>query len=234
MHKRAKEGFMRQLGDNHAKSVTVTKSLLYQTTEGDELIAGLRALLGWTKVSLPEEARTYEVTNQLGGEFGKKCKLEGKGALSRRPGGEVEGTWEEHKNTLASLNNMGGVVMSMEDYEGALDYYQQALRGKGKVLGKTHPSTLSTIMNIAAVYKKSENFTKAEEMYRLALDGREKSLGKEHEETKDCARGLVILLCWDLKSKNKTRAPILSYPIQLGDAGGSVRHFQDKLRNFIT
>ena len=37
----------------------------------------------------------------------------------------------------------------MEDYEGALDYYQQALKGQEKVLALTHPDTLRTIMNMA-------------------------------------------------------------------------------------
>ena len=41
---------------------------------------------------------------------------------------------EEHKDTLSSLNNMGVLLANMEDYEGALDYYQQALRGQKKVL----------------------------------------------------------------------------------------------------
>ena len=56
---------------------------------------------------------------------------------------------EEHKNILASLNNMGIVLRNIEDYEEALGYYQQALRGEEKVLGKTHPDTLNTIMNMA-------------------------------------------------------------------------------------
>ena len=70
-------------------------------------------------------------------------------------------------------------------------------------------------------------------MYRQALDGHEKSLGKEHEETKKCARGLVILLCWILKSKEKTRELIMEYPVLLEDGGGLERQFQEHLRNFI-
>eukprot|EP00518_Triparma_eleuthera_P016242 CAMPEP_0197558154 /NCGR_PEP_ID=MMETSP1320-20131121/18564_1 /TAXON_ID=91990 /ORGANISM="Bolidomonas sp., Strain RCC2347" /LENGTH=62 /DNA_ID=CAMNT_0043119435 /DNA_START=1 /DNA_END=186 /DNA_ORIENTATION=- len=62
----------------------------------------------------------------------------------------------------------------MEDYEGALDYFQQVSRGKEKVLGKTHPSTLNTIMNMATAYTVGlKDFVKAEVMYRQALDGYE-------------------------------------------------------------
>ena len=101
---------------------------------------------------------------------------------------------DEHKNTLASLHNMGRLLYSMEDYEGALAYNQQALGAQEKELGKTHPSTLTTIMNMAITYQVGlKDFVKAEEMLRLALNGYERSLGKGHETTKRCARNLAIL-----------------------------------------
>ena len=53
----------------------------------------------------------------------------------------------EHKKTLGTLNNLGTHLQDIEDYEGALDYHQQALSGcvKVKVLGKTHPDTLKSV-----------------------------------------------------------------------------------------
>ena len=42
----------------------------------------------------------------------------------------------EHKDTLDSPNKTGAVLQQMEDYEGALDCYQQALRVQEKVLGE--------------------------------------------------------------------------------------------------
>jgi len=41
---RAKKGFIRLFGDDHAKSVEATFQLVIQTTRGDELIAELRAI----------------------------------------------------------------------------------------------------------------------------------------------------------------------------------------------
>ena len=52
---RAKTGYYRLFGEDSAKSVAVTKSLLIQTTKGDELIAELRALWERVKVSLQDE-----------------------------------------------------------------------------------------------------------------------------------------------------------------------------------
>ena len=105
---------------------------------------------------------------------------------------------EEYMDTLASLSNMGGILLQMKDYKGALNYYQEALSGKEKVLGKTHPDILMTIMNMATTCKRTENFTKTEELYRLALDGKEKSPWKAHESTKKCAKNLAKLyvLSW--------------------------------------
>ena len=57
---------------------------------------------------------------------------------------------EEHRDTLASLKSLGVLLDDLEDYAGALNYYQQALREK--VLGKTHPDTLDTIIHMAITY----------------------------------------------------------------------------------
>ena len=65
------------------------------------------------------------------------------------------------------------------------------------------------------------------------LDGHEKSLGKDNKDTKNCARSLVIILCWHLESKEKTRALIKEYPVLLEDGGGLEREYQEHLRNFI-
>ena len=59
---------------------------------------------------------------------------------------------EEHKDTLASLGNLGVFLHNTKDYEGALGYYQQAIRVQEKVLGKTHPDTHTIIMNTATTY----------------------------------------------------------------------------------
>ena len=113
---------------------------------------------------------------------------------------------------------MGVLLCKMEDYEGALDYFQQALRVQEKVFGKTHPMTLRTIMNMASTYQVGlKDFTRAEEMFRLALDGFERSLGKDHEHTKDCARNLALLLAQELRDKEKTRELAKEYPHILDD-----------------
>ena len=120
---------------------------------------------------------------------------------------------EENKKTLGAMNNMGPILKKMEDYEGALDYYQQARRVQEKILGKTHPDTLDTIYNMALTYGDGlGDRVKEEEMYRQALDGYERSLGKDAENTKNCARNLAILLETLGTRKEDLRKVLTAYP----------------------
>ena len=120
---------------------------------------------------------------------------------------------EEHKKTLDSMKNMGAPLFHMEDYKGALDYLQQTLRMKEKILGKSHPDTLATVMGMANTYKiGSKDLVKAEEMYRHALDGYERALGKQHERTKTCAKNLAVLYFQEAPSKEKLRKVVTDYP----------------------
>ena len=80
-----------------------------------------------------------------------------------------------------SLNNMGAVLYSLQDYGGAHHYFQLALGPQEKVLGKTHHVTLQTVMNMGNVYMVGfQDFAKAEEMYRQGLDGRGRKPASGH------------------------------------------------------
>ena len=163
---------MRLLGENSAKAFMVAT----QIPSEEEAIAEYRRLWEMAKVSLPDEAVTYDVANQLGARLQEKGKHEEAKALYLAAlEGKRRVLAEEHRETLNSLNYMGLVLSAMEDYGGALDYHQQTLSVQEKVLGKTRPYTLITIEGMACAYQVGlKEFIKAEEMYRLTLDGREK------------------------------------------------------------
>ena len=217
--RRAKEGFVRLLGEDSAKAVHAAYSVASRLPSDDERIAEYRRLWEMAKVSLPEETVTYDIASQLGYEMRKKGKYEeAKVFYLAALEGRRRVLGEEHKDTLASMNNMGVLLHKMEDYEGSLDYFQQAFRVQETVLGKTHPDALTTIMNMANTYMVGlKDFVKAEEMFRQALDGYEKSLGKEHEHTKLCARNLAKLLVGGLRDKEKMRELIKGHPHLLHD-----------------
>ena len=117
----------------------------------------LRRLWEMAKVSLPDEAITYDVANSLGNELDQKgqyqeVKVLYLAALEGRRG--VLG--EEHKDTLDTLHNLGCLPCDMKEHGGAIDYYQQALRVQEKVFGKAHPETLNTITNIGMVFMEED------------------------------------------------------------------------------
>ena len=212
--RRAREGFVRLLGEDSAKAVNAAYAVASQIPSDDERIAEFRRLWEMAKVSMPDEAVTYDIATMLGVELYHQGKYEEAKVFKLAAfEGQRRVLGEEHKNTLASMNNMGILLDKMKDYEGALGYYQQALRVQEKVLGKTHPDTLSTIYNMASSYQAGlKDFKKAEQMYRQALDGYERSLGKEHARTKGCAEILAVLLAQTLRDKEKTRELVKRYP----------------------
>ena len=65
----------------------------------------------------------------------------------------------------------------------ALEWYQRALDGREKALGKYHPRTLEAVHNIATVLRDKGENDKALEWYQRALDSRGMVLGKGHPHT---------------------------------------------------
>jgi tetratricopeptide (TPR) repeat protein len=69
-------------------------------------------------------------------------------------------------------------------------WYQRALDGREKTLGKGHPDTLATFHNMASVFDNQGEYDKALTWYQRAFDGREKMLGKNHPHTVRIVREL--------------------------------------------
>ncbi|TGZ77195.1 hypothetical protein EX30DRAFT_374832 [Ascodesmis nigricans] len=84
----------------------------------------------------------------------------------------------------------------MGEYDKALEWYQRALDGCEKMLGKDHPSTLATldtVNNMAIVFESQGAYDKALEWYQRALDGKEKTLGKDHPSTLGTVNNMAIV-----------------------------------------
>ena len=170
--KRAKEGFARLIGENSAKEVNAAYMVASLIPSDDENIAEYRRLWEMAKVSLSDEAVTYDIATQLGDELREKGKFEEEKVFYLAAlGGRRRVLGEEYNKTLGSLNNLVLVLNNMEDYEEALGYYQQALRVQERVLGKTHPGTLGTILRMGVAFMVgTKDYTQAGEMNRLVLD----------------------------------------------------------------
>src|SRR5437763_1584167 len=65
----------------------------------------------------------------------------------------IYGTHLQIPTALISELHKTAVVYYMQGHYGdALEWYERALTGKEKALGKDHPSTLNTVHNIALVF----------------------------------------------------------------------------------
>jgi tetratricopeptide (TPR) repeat protein len=91
---------------------------------------------------------------------------------------EVELRWD-----LESC--VGCVLVTMADYVTAMEWYQRALDGYEKTLGKDHPSTINTVNNMGLAFCNQGEYGKAIEWYQRSLDGYEKTLGMDHPSTLD-------------------------------------------------
>ena len=89
----------------------------------------------------------------------------------------------EVPSTLASMNNLAGVLSSQGSYEEAERIHREALALMESVLGKEHPSTLASMNNLADVLSSQGSYEEAERIHREAWALRERVLGKEHPDT---------------------------------------------------
>jgi tetratricopeptide (TPR) repeat protein len=100
----------------------------------------------------------------------------------------------DHPNTLGSVVNLGILLMTKGDYEGAEKLYRRALEGQERVLGPDHPNTLGSVVNLGFLLSEKGDYEGAEKLYRRALEGKERVLGPDHPSTLGSVYGLGIFL----------------------------------------
>ena len=73
--------------------------------------------------------------------------------------------------------------MSMEDYNKALELYQEAYEKQRKILGENHPDTLVTLNNLAYTYSYIWNNEKALELFKELYEKLKETLGEDNPKT---------------------------------------------------
>ena len=108
---------------------------------------------------------------------------------------KAETVWGANCQTVLRMMDYMGYFMASrrESYTEALEWYQRALDGYEKVLGKDHADTLNTIHNMASVFNDQGQYEKALEWYQRALDGYEKVLGKDDADTLNTIHNMAIV-----------------------------------------
>ena len=85
---------------------------------------------------------------------------------------------------------MAIVYNSQGHYERALEYYQQSLDIKIKVVGHDHESVAGSLFNLALVYEKKEEWEKAVDCYQQVYDIESKIFGQDHTQVKETLEAL--------------------------------------------
>ena len=125
----------------------------------------------------------------------------------------------EHPTTLATLTNLGGVMLLQGKFKDAEVLFRRVLAAREKVLGAEHPDTAVSLNNLAnALFEQAKQddvgvqinappsrrarsqtreFAQASEtetLYRRALAIQEKTLGPNHPATAATLNNLAVLL----------------------------------------
>jgi tetratricopeptide (TPR) repeat protein len=102
----------------------------------------------------------------------------------------------EHPSTLASVDNLGGLLKSIGDYDGAEPLHRRCLEARERTLGAEHPSTLTSVNNFGELLELKGDYVGADPLYRRSLEVFERTLGAEHPFTLgsvDYLGGLLML-----------------------------------------
>jgi tetratricopeptide (TPR) repeat protein len=90
---------------------------------------------------------------------------------------------EDHPNTLASINNMGGLLNAIGRPIEAVPFFREASEKCRRILGDEHPQTLNSINNLVNVLLTLDRPSEAEPLSREALAGYRRLFGSDHPQT---------------------------------------------------
>ena len=88
-----------------------------------------------------------------------------------------------HPKTLASIEDLGGLLYAKGDLAAAEPLYREALEVSCETLGDRHPSTLDYIGNLGQLLKAKGDLAAAEPLCCEALEVKRETLGNRHPST---------------------------------------------------
>ena len=114
------------------------------------------------------------------------------------------GAWQEHPDTLVSVNNLAYFYLAQGRYGEAEPLQKHAVEMSERVLGKVHPQTLAIIGNLALLYRAQGRYNDAEPLYNRILEASTHVLGEEHPSTllllDDVAQFYFVRRDWTCRS----------------------------------
>ncbi|OMG10322.1 tetratricopeptide repeat protein, partial [Actinomyces naeslundii] len=93
----------------------------------------------------------------------------------------------DHRDTLASRNNLAGAYQAAGRLNEALPLFEQTFTEQLRVLGPHHPHTLASRNNLAKAYRAAGRFEDADKLFETPSDSEEEQDGTDDpdQETGD-------------------------------------------------
>jgi tetratricopeptide (TPR) repeat protein len=88
----------------------------------------------------------------------------------------------DHQNVATIYNNMGRLHVLNDQFEQALEMYEEALSIRGKVLGKDSLDYAATAFNAGQSYHQAGNLVQALELYNIFLSVASDKLSRNHRD----------------------------------------------------
>jgi len=89
----------------------------------------------------------------------------------------------DHRDTLASRNNLAGAYQAAGRLDQAIPLLQQTLDDSARILGPHHPRTLTSRNNLAGAYQAAGRISEAIPLFEQALTDHTYILGPHHPDT---------------------------------------------------
>lgn len=90
---------------------------------------------------------------------------------------------DDHRDTLASRNNLGFAYFTMGDFDRAVPQYEQALADRVRILGDSHPDTDSTRGNLALAHEAKGDVRRAVPLLEQVVLNALMAYGPLHPQT---------------------------------------------------
>jgi serine/threonine protein kinase len=112
------------------------------------------------------------------GEYGKAVEF-----LARASDAYREALGADHRDSLATLNNLALAHKKAGQLPRAIELFERAQDAQVKTLGADDRDTLATLHNLALAYQEAGQLSRAIELYERARDAQVKTLGADHPDT---------------------------------------------------
>jgi serine/threonine protein kinase len=195
---RAQELYRRELGVNHLKTLSITRSLGHiadlegRFTEAETILSDTLkiqlSLVGPNHLETMWTMQDLAVGYSMQGKFAKAEALYVQILENRR---RVLGA--EHPDTLQPINNLGLVYWEQGKYTQAEALYNQLLELRRRVSGAEHPETTKVMANLALIYSAQGKYAQAEALDSETVEIERRVLGPEHSSTLMSMNNLAVV-----------------------------------------